>query len=156
PLGGKASAKPMQFPDASGVSVNMLPISDGSAFEQLKHLVDSESSYLADPDWFGMLASIGIVKDQPFNPDTHTREIFDKAAKTAYKMSRVIGFEQEVGGRSFLIYPDRHWLNPIADGTPSNPGGAMDLAWHRKDQGYLDLDARIWFFTDYYSISPGM
>jgi hypothetical protein len=156
PLGGKASAKPMQFPDASGVSVNMLPISDGGAFDQLKHLVDSESSYLADPDWLGMLATIGIVKDQPFNPDAHTREIFDKAAKTAYKMSRVIGFEQEVGGRSFLIYPDRHWLNPIADGTPSNPGGAMDLAWHRKDQGYLDLDARIWFFTDYYSISPGM
>jgi hypothetical protein len=32
----------------------------------------------------------------------------------------------------------------------------MDLAWHRTDRGYLDLDARIWFFTDYYSISPGM
>ena len=32
----------------------------------------------------------------------------------------------------------------------------MDLAWHRKDRGYLDIDARIWFFTDYYSISPGM
>ena len=118
--------------------------------------IDSESPYLADPDWLGVLAAIGIVKGQPFKPDAHTREIFDKAAKTAYKMSRVIGFEQKVGGRSFLIYPDRHWLNPIADGTPSNPGGAMDLAWHRKDGAYLDLDARIWFFTDYYSISPGM
>ena len=32
----------------------------------------------------------------------------------------------------------------------------MDLAWHRTNRGYLDLDARIWFFTDYYSISPGM
>jgi hypothetical protein len=30
------------------------------------------------------------------------------------------------------------------------------LAWHRSDRGYLDLDTRIWFFTDYYSISPGM
>ena len=28
PLGGKASAKPMQFPDASGVPANMLPVSD--------------------------------------------------------------------------------------------------------------------------------
>ena len=26
----------------------------------------------------------------------------------------------------------------------------------RKDGGYLDLDCRIWFFTNYYSISPGM
>src|SRR5262249_35617746 len=39
---GASSPKPMQFPDASGVSVNMLPISDGSAFDQLKLLVDSE------------------------------------------------------------------------------------------------------------------
>lgn len=103
-----------------------------------------------------MFAAIGIVKGEPFNPDATTRSILDKAAKTAYKMSRVIGFEKNVSGRSFLIYPDRHWGNPVADGTPSNPGGAMDLAWHRTDRGYLDLDARIWFFTDYYSISPGM
>jgi hypothetical protein len=156
PLGGEASAKPMKFPDASGVPVNMLPISDGTAFDQLKLLVDSEGANLADPDWLGMLAAIGIVKDQPFNPDAHTRDILDKAAKTAYKMSRVIGFEQAVSGRSFLVYPDRHWVNPVADGTPSNPGGAMDLAWNNKKGGYLDLDTRIWFFTDYYSISPGM
>jgi hypothetical protein len=156
PLGAEANAKPMQFPDASGVPVNMLPISDGSAFDHLKTLVDSEGIYLADPDWLGMLASIGIVKGQPFDPDAHTRAIFDLAAKTAYKMSRVVGFKDEVGGRSFRVYPDRNWINPIADGTPSNPGGALDLAWNRTAGSYLDLDARIWFFTDYYSISPGM
>ena len=156
PLGGEASAKPMEYPDASGVPVNMLPISDGSVFDQLKVLLDSEGGNLADPDWRGMLASIGIVWGQPFNPDAHTQTILDLAAKTAYKTSRVIGFEDAVGGRSYLVYPDRHWLNPIADGTPSNPGGALNLAWDRVAGHYLDLDARIWFFTDYYSISPGM
>jgi hypothetical protein len=156
PLNDQENAKPMQFPDASGAPVNMLPASDGRAFDQLKQVVDSEGGNLADPDWLGMLAAVGIVKGQPFTPDARTRDILDKAARTAYKMSRVIGFEEEVGGRSFLIYPDRHWVNPIADGTPSNPGGAMDLAWNRKGGGYLDLDARVWFFTDYYSISPGM
>ena len=30
------------------------------------------------------------------------------------------------------------------------------MNWHRKDGNYLDLNTRIWFFTDYYSISPGM
>ena len=134
----------------------MLPSSDGSAFDQLKVLLDSEGGNLADPDWRGMLASIGIVKGQPFSPDAHTRTILDLAAKTAYKTSRVIGFEAAVGGRSYLVYPDRRWLNPIADGTPANPGGALNLAWDRVAGQYLDLDARIWFFTDYYSISPGM
>jgi hypothetical protein len=156
PLNGAADAKPMKFPDASGVSVNMLPISDATAFDQLKLLVDGEGTNLAAPDGLGMLAALGIVKGQPFAPDAHTRGILDRAAKTAYKMSRVIGFEDTVSGRSFRVYPDRRWLNPFADGTPENPDGALDLAWKRKDGGYLDLDLRIWFFTNYYSISPGM
>jgi hypothetical protein len=156
PLNGQATARPMKFPDASSVPVNMLPISDSTAFDQLKLLVDGESENLADPDWLGMLAALGIIKGQPFEPDARTRAILDNAARTAYKMSRVIGFEETVSGRSFRLYPDRRWLNPVADGTPDNPGGPFDLAWHRKAGGYLDLDTRIWFFTNYYSISPGM
>jgi hypothetical protein len=156
PLAAAGSAKPMAYPDASGVPVNMLPRNDASAFDQLKALVDSEGANLADPDWLGMLAAIGIVKGKPFKPDADARAILDRAARTAYKTSRVIGFEEMVGGRDFRLYPDRHWVAPIPDGTPDNPGGAVDLAWRRKDGGYLDLDTRIWFFTDYYSISPGM
>jgi hypothetical protein len=149
PLAGEANAKPMQYPDASSVPVNMLPISDGTAFDQLKNLIDGEGDSLADSDWRGMLASLGIVKGQPFNPDAHARATLDLAARTAYKMSRVIGFEQAVGDRSFLVYPDRRWINPIADGTPANPGGALDLAWDRVAGHYLDLDARFWSVTLY-------
>jgi len=156
PLNGKDTAKPMQFPNASGVPANMLPISDGSAFVQLKKLVDSDDANLAESDSLGMLAAIGIIKGQPFNPDAKTRAILDRAAKTAYKMSRVIGFQEAVSGRDFRVYPDRHWVNPMADGTPEKPAGPLDLGWKRTAGGYLDLDLRIWFFTDYYSISPGM
>ena len=156
PLNGKATAKPMKFPDASGVPADMLPLSDGSAFDHLKQLVDSEGSNLAESDSLGRLAALGIIKDQPFNPDAHTREILDQAAKTGYKMSRVIGFEAKVSGLSFQMYPDRRWLNPMTDGTPAKPGGPFNLDWTRVDGGWLDLDTRIWFFTDYYSISPGM
>jgi hypothetical protein len=62
----------------------------------------------------------------------------------------------KAGERDFRVYPDRRWLNPITDGTPQNPGGPLDLSWKRIAGNYLDLDLRIWFFTDYYSISPGM
>ena len=40
-------------------------------------------------------------------PDVHKREIFDRAAKTAYKMSRMIGFQQVLNGGSLKVYPDR-------------------------------------------------
>ena len=71
-------------------------------------------------------------------------------------MSRVIGFQETINGRSFKVFPDRRWVNPLADGTPKNPGGVLDLNWKNVAGGYLELDARIWFFTDYYSWSPGM
>ena len=156
PLGKKESAKPMQFPNASGVPANMLPVSDGGVFDQLKWLVDSEGSNLAGPDGLGMLASIGIVKDQPFNPDAHVRTILDRAAKTAYKMSRVIGFQEELNGGSIRVYPDRRWTNPMDNVTPPSPHNTMDLAWENTAGGYFALDPRIWFFTNYYSLSPGM
>jgi hypothetical protein len=156
PLTGRDTARPMQFPDASGVPVNMLPISDGTAFDELAKLVASECTTLSDSDSLGMLASIGIARGQPFAPDAKTRAILDHAAKTAYKMSRVIGFEEAVAGRSLRMYPDRRWINPMADATPENLAGPFDLGWRRVSGGYLDLDARIWFFTNYYSVSPGM
>jgi hypothetical protein len=93
PLNGKATAKQIQFPNASGVPANMLPVSNGDVFEQLKQLVDSEGANLADSDWFGMMAAIGIVKGQPFSPDAKTAAILDRAAETAYKMSRVVGLK---------------------------------------------------------------
>jgi hypothetical protein len=156
PLNSKDAARPMTFPDASGVPANMLPRSDATAFDQLKWLVDSEGQHLADPDGLGLLASIGIVKGKSFKPDEDMLVILNRAAKTAYKMSRVIGFEDRVSDRDFHVYPDRQWLNPMADATPDNPASCFDLGWRRTDGGYLDLDTRIWFFTDYYSISPGM
>lgn len=150
PLGGQASAKPMQFPDASGVPANMLPASDVSAFDQLKLLVETEGLDFSAADWLGMLASIGISQGQPFSPDANARAILDRTARTAYKMSRVLGFEEVVGGVSYRVYPDRRWTNPFASGNP------YDMAWTTTAGGFLALDSRINFFTNYYSISPGM
>jgi hypothetical protein len=150
PLGQEDTAKPMQFPNASGVPVNMLPRSDSTAFDQLKWLIDREPDSIAGEGWLGMLASIGIERGKPFEPDAAMRRILDRAAETGYKMSRVIGFESTVGGIDFHVYPDRQWLNPFTSGYP------IDLAWTRIPAGYRALDNRVWFFTDYYSISPGM
>ena len=86
PLGKQASAKPMAFHEGSGQSLNMLPRSDASAFEQLKELLDVEGSHLAGPDWLGMLAGLGIIAKKPFAPDQRTGSILGDAAKTAYKI----------------------------------------------------------------------
>jgi hypothetical protein len=156
PLDEKASAKAMNFVDASGKSLNMLPRNSIAAFEQLKQLLDMEGANLAGPDWLGMLAGIGIAANQPFKPDDKTRGILNAAAGTAYKMSRVIGFEPGVGGVDFRVYPDRKWLNPVNNMKSRWPKSATDLSFVTRQGGYRALDAQTWFFTDYYSISPGM
>ena len=152
PLKAKAGARAMEFPDASGVPANLLPASDGSAFEQLKLFVDSEGPDFADAEWRGMLATLGIVKGQPFAPDARTRSLLDLAARTAYKASRVLGLEESISGASYKIYYDRHWQNPMASGKPDS----FDPSWHRLPDGYLSLDARVNFFTNQYAQSPGM
>ena len=46
----------------------------------------------------------------------------------------------------------------MADATPAKPGGVKDTSWRNVagPNPYLDIDARIWMFTDAYSVSPGM
>jgi hypothetical protein len=156
PLGQKDSAKPMEFPDAAGRSFEMLPRSDATAFDQLKWLVDTEGENLAGPDWLGMLEGIGIAADRDFAPDERTRAILDAAARTGYKTSRVIGFQPGLNNADFHVYEDRKWLNPVNNLTARWPKVPIDLTWLVEDAGYRDLDARAWFFTDYFSISPGM
>jgi hypothetical protein len=156
PLGKKNSARKMKFVDASGHRHNMLPRSDATAFQQLKYLVDTEGHHLADPDWLGMLAGLGIVKGKAFEPDARTRKILTAAAKTGYKTSRVLGLQQKSGAVDFRVYKDRQWVNPINNMRSRWPHAFVDLSFTAADGGFRALDARTWFFTDYYSISPGM
>jgi hypothetical protein len=61
-------------------------------------------------------------------------------------------------GRPLGVKPSNagRYVARLADATPGNITGSFNFGWTRKDGGYRDLDAQTWFFTDYYSISPGM
>ncbi|RAS33201.1 DUF1254 domain-containing protein [Paraburkholderia bryophila] len=144
PLGQQASAKPMQFPDASGVPVDMLYPTDGSAFDMLKRFIDSEYPDPADMEMRGMLSSLGIVKGQPFTPDDRSKKILDEAARTAAKMARVVAVAPPANGAAPKYYPDRQYLNVF-------PGNADFTS-----PTFNYIDQRTGFFTFAYSASPGM
>jgi hypothetical protein len=71
-------------------------------------------------------------------------------------MSRVIGLQDGANGADYRVYADRKWLNPVNNMKSRWPNSPMDLSFLAKGPGYRGLDARVWFFTDYYSISPGI
>jgi len=136
--------KPMQFPNGSAVRVNMMYPADFSYWEKLKEFVDYEPVSAIPPVVRGILASIGIVKGQPFTPDEASKAALTRAVEIAPKMI----FAERIAGRADkkeLYYTDRQYGNAWA---------GVDSEWFRPT--FLDVNQRAAFFQIAYSSSPGM
>ncbi len=146
PLGQKASAKPMQFPDANSKPANLLFPRDASYFDMMSRFIDSEYVDPADLDMRGFLHTIGIEKGKPFSPTPEMRALLERAAQTGFKISKVVIADmvaQEPGGK---YYPDRQWVNVFAGEDTS----------FQSARTYTNLEQRSGYFTSAYSASPGM
>jgi hypothetical protein len=144
PPGKRDSAKPMQFPNASAVPADMLYPTDSSAFDVLARFIDHEYVDPTEMYMRGMLATLGIEKGKPFNPDQHLRELLDQGAKTAFRMGHTIIYEPLALVSNPLFYNDRRWEN-IFPGNATFTASTFDY-----------IDPRAAFFTLAYSTSPGM
>jgi hypothetical protein len=144
PLGKKANAKPMEFPNASATPANMLYPQDGSAFEMLNRFIQHEYADPVDMEMRGILAALGIEKGKPFKPDQRMRELLDKGARTAFRFAHTVIYEPLAIVPNALWYEDRHWANVF-------PGNATFTA-----STFNYVDPRTGFFTLAYSTSPGM
>lgn len=136
--------RPMQFPDASGKRVQMMYPTDNQFWTKLKAFVDYEPVSAIEPETRGVLASIGIIKNQPFQPSRHQQELLLKAVQTAPKM---ILAERQLGrqdGRN-KYYKDRQYETAWAGATAD---------W--MQQSYLDIDQRAGFFQYAFSSAPAM
>jgi hypothetical protein len=146
PLGKEKTADAMKFPDGSTTPADMLFPHDGSYFDMLERFVDAETVDPADMDWRGMMAAIGIQKGQPFSPTAQQRELLDKAAKTAFKMSKVEIWDGLLGQPGGRYYPDRQWENVFAGQNP----------FFQASGTFTNLVQRDAYFTTAYATSPGM
>ena len=134
----------MQFPSGSGKRVNMMYPVDGAFWTKLKTFVDYEAVSAIDPELRGVLASIGIVKGQPFDPNAKQQELLKKAVETAPKMILATRQLGRPDGRE-LYYKDRQYFNAWAGGTAE---------W--MQDSYLDVDQRATFFQVAYSSASAM
>ena len=136
--------KPMQFPNGSGQRINMMYPVDNTYWTKLKEFVDYEPVSAIDPELRGVLASIGIVKGQPFQPSERQQELLKKAVETAPKMilaMRQLGREDKRN----RYYTDRQYENTWAGGTAE---------WFQDS--YLDVNQRACYFQIAYSSAPAM
>jgi hypothetical protein len=136
--------KPMQFPNASGKRINMMYPIDNTFWTKLKAFVDYEPVSAIDTELRGVLAGIGLVKDQPFNPTSKQQELLKKAVETAPKMllaTRQLGREDKRN----LYYNDRQYETAWA-------GATADFL----QDSYTDVNQRAGYFQYVYSSAPAM
>jgi len=141
---GEKNVKPMEFPNGSGKRVNMMYPTDFSYWEKLKAFVDYEPVEAITPELRGVLASIGIVKGQPFAPSERQTELLNKAVQVAPKMILAWRMAPRADKRE-LYYKDRQYVRAWAAATAE---------W--MQESYLDVDQRAAFFQYAYSSAPAM
>ncbi|MGE0028458.1 MAG: DUF1254 domain-containing protein [Thermoleophilia bacterium] len=134
----------MEFPNASGVRVNMMYPTDFAYWTKLKQFVDDEPVSAIDPELRGVLASIGIIKDHPFEPTDWQRAELERAVETAPRMILAITQLGRDDKRNYY-YEDRQWEVAWAGATAE---------WMQET--YLDVNARSRFFQYAYSSAPAM
>jgi hypothetical protein len=145
PLGSNEGKRDkMVFPNGSGKRVNMMYPTDFSYWEKLKVYIDYEPVGAFTMEVRGMLASLGIVKGEPFEPNPSAKSAMEKAVVEAPKMilaNRITpGFY-----RRAAYYDDRQFQNAWS-------GGDADYSMPT----FTDIDVRAQYFQYAYSSAPAM
>ena len=143
PLRSQDDPPEMVFPNGTGQPADMLYPMDYSYFEGLADFVQHE--HVGPEDWSmrGMMASLGIVKGQPFAPDERMKRILAAGAEVGMKMAQALRFGDKLPDTRY--YDDRQWHNVL---------NVLDVEF--KQDSYTDIDARVGMFKIGYSISPAM
>jgi hypothetical protein len=142
-LSDEAVPPVMNFVNISGKDFNTMPATNATLFENIAEIVQEEPLDAFDPELRGMLASLGIKKGIPFEPDKRMRKILADAASVGNATGRVLVFSTRDPNAFFY------------------PGSAWQTAWIGKDLhwspgGVLNLDARALFFYLGWGVSPSM
>jgi hypothetical protein len=136
PLKDKKNAPEMRFISGSEVPFNTIHANDFRFYEELHHIVDREPLSLIDLELRGLIASIGIEKGKPFNPDVRTRELLTKAVSVGNGTARAIFFRAQM--KEAFLYENSGWFAAFVGGSHE---------WLKDNgQGGRYLDARTLCF----------
>ena len=131
------------FTNVSGVPINTLVPEDATAFQWMHDIINYEPAEAFGKEKLGRLASIGIIKGKPFNPDARMKKIMEQAAKEGVAMSRVIAFNSRV--ENAKVYPGQEWESPYITNNST---------FYQDD--YINLEARTTFHFTADGITPAM
>jgi len=133
---------PTKFMDPLDLRYSTLPMYDERWFEELYEIVSVEEVNPRDKVMMGMLASLGIQKGKPYNPDEKTKKAMKNAVVDAYYYMQKLLLEPEDPAR--VWWKGKNWY---------------DVLFHDENRQFvyeyddrIDLDGRAerYFFGTYY------
>ena len=129
----------------SGRSFSTIFPSTLEYFEILNNVVQAEPVDAVGPEVRQYMASIGIVKGRPFNPDERMKKLLTEAATLGNAAGRSITYDPRISG--VYIYPDRksNWSMAYAHKNTSF-----------EADGIMNLDARVLFWDNAGGVTPAM
>jgi hypothetical protein len=144
PLAQAANPPETKIINGSGLYFNTIHSVTYKYYQEINTVIQEEPADSADPEILGLLASIGIVKGQPFAPDERMKKILSEAVAVGNATARGLAFRAR--DDAFYFYPgESAWFNPFVGGS------------HEFIQNNVRLiDARTCFMYIATGITPAM
>ncbi len=143
PLAQRDAPPPGKFVNLSGRAFNTIHANDLSFFKEVDAVVQEEPVDTLDPEFLGLLASIGIEKGKPFAPDARMTSLLTDAAAVGNATARALVYRTR--DPDFYYYPGSAWKTGFI-------GGSHEF----EVDGARLLDGRSLFFYYATGITPAM
>lgn len=154
PLNLADNPAPMEFINGSGKSFNTIHDNDFNFYHHVNDVIQEEPIDMIDPETRGLLASIGIEKGEPFNPDDRMKRILADAVAIGNATARSIVWYPRVSGsvdnmKGIQVYPGNNsaWIMGWVD---------KNVFFNGKDGYTMNSDARTMFHYPYTAVTPAM
>jgi hypothetical protein len=141
PLSEAADPKPTRFVDPKMQPLRTLPLYDINALQDIHDIISVEPVRSQDKVMMGMLATIGIEKDKPFNPPARLRAAMERGVKDAYFYMQQLTAKVHA---SSLYWPDRRWSFVMV------PDDRRGFEFITDQAVQIDRRAAAWFFFTFY------
>lgn len=141
PLSQANNPPKQRFVDGVDVVVPTLPNYSIKALEDIKSIIEVEPVFSRDKVIMGMLATLGIEKGKPFNPDPKLKAAMENGVKDAYFYMQGLVDKMHLDN---LYWSDRHWslvMQPDAD---------RGFEFENDDMVQIDARAAAWHFFTFY------
>ena len=137
PLSQKDNPPKLEVINSTGIVMNTIHANDETFYEEIAEVIEREPLEFLDDELRGNLASIGIEKGKPFNPDDRMKGILKDAVAIANATARALAFRPR--SETIYIYGDESaWFTAFDGGS---------YQWlHNDGNGGRNKDARTLFF----------